>query len=115
MKCFSVGSLRDRISAMRHRTPVSQRLTEAGAMSHARFEQVRFEPAQFEPARLEPARFEPVRFEPARVKPVRFKPVRIDPVRFEPYHWLQDSATGTRTRVARVRAEYPNQLDYSGS
>jgi extradiol dioxygenase family protein len=26
-----------------------------------------------------------------------------------------DSATGTRTRVARVRAEYPNQLDYSGS
>ena len=22
---------------------------------------------------------------------------------------------GTRTRVARVRAEYPNQLDYSGS
>ena len=27
---------------------------------------------------------------------------------------LQISATGTRTRVARVRAEYPNQLDYSG-
>ena len=26
----------------------------------------------------------------------------------------RDSATGTRTRVARVRAEYPNQLDYSG-
>ena len=26
-----------------------------------------------------------------------------------------NSATGTRTRVARVRAEYPNQLDYSGS
>ena len=25
------------------------------------------------------------------------------------------SATGTRTRVTRVRAEYPNQLDYSGS
>ena len=25
------------------------------------------------------------------------------------------SDTGTRTRVARVRAEYPNQLDYSGS
>ena len=24
------------------------------------------------------------------------------------------SASGTRTRVARVRAEYPNQLDYSG-
>ena len=24
------------------------------------------------------------------------------------------SAIGTRTRVARVRAEYPNQLDYSG-
>jgi hypothetical protein len=24
------------------------------------------------------------------------------------------SATGSRTRVARVRAEYPNQLDYSG-
>ena len=27
-------------------------------------------------------------------------------------HW--NSATGTRTRVARVRAEYPNQLDYGG-
>ena len=26
----------------------------------------------------------------------------------------EHSATGTRTRVARVRAEYPNQLDYSG-
>ena len=26
----------------------------------------------------------------------------------------ETSATGTRTRVARVRAEYPNQLDYSG-
>ena len=25
-----------------------------------------------------------------------------------------NSATGTRTRVARVRAKYPNQLDYSG-
>ena len=25
-----------------------------------------------------------------------------------------NSATGTRTRVARVRAEYPNQLDYTG-
>ena len=25
------------------------------------------------------------------------------------------SATGTRTRVARVSAGYPNQLDYSGS
>ena len=25
-----------------------------------------------------------------------------------------NSATGTRARVARVRAEYPNQLDYSG-
>ena len=25
------------------------------------------------------------------------------------------SATETRIRVARVRAEYPNQLDYSGS
>ncbi len=30
----------------------------------------------------------------------------------QPY---KNSATGTRTRVARVRAEYPNQLDYSGS
>ena len=28
---------------------------------------------------------------------------------------IKTSATGTRTRVARVRAEYPNQLDYSGS
>ena len=25
-----------------------------------------------------------------------------------------NSATGTRARVARVRAEYPDQLDYSG-
>ena len=29
--------------------------------------------------------------------------------------WHSNSATGTRTRVARVRAEYPSQLDYSGS
>ncbi len=28
---------------------------------------------------------------------------------------VHNSATGTRTRVARVRAEYPNQLDYSGA
>ena len=28
---------------------------------------------------------------------------------------IKHSATGTRTRVARVRAEYPNQLDYSGA
>ena len=28
---------------------------------------------------------------------------------------FENSATGTRTRVARVRTEYPNQLDYSGS
>jgi hypothetical protein len=27
----------------------------------------------------------------------------------------RNSATGTRTRVARVRAEYPNQLDYGGA
>ena len=27
---------------------------------------------------------------------------------------LQNSDAGTRTRVARVKAEYPNQLDYSG-
>ena len=27
---------------------------------------------------------------------------------------VPNSATRTRTRVARVRAEYPNQLDYSG-
>ena len=29
-------------------------------------------------------------------------------------HARKHSAAGTRTRVARVRAEYPNQLDYSG-
>ena len=28
--------------------------------------------------------------------------------------WGNNSGTGTRTRVARVRAEYPNQLDYTG-
>ena len=27
---------------------------------------------------------------------------------------LINSATGTRIRVVRVRAEHPNQLDYSG-
>jgi hypothetical protein len=26
---------------------------------------------------------------------------------------IQNSATGTRARVAQVGAEYPNQLDYS--
>ena len=36
----------------------------------------------------------------------------LDP---NPNHNNGNSATGTRTRVARVRAEYPNQLDYSGS
>ena len=35
LQCFSVGSLRDKFSAMRHRTLVSQRLTEAGALSHS--------------------------------------------------------------------------------
>ena len=30
------------------------------------------------------------------------------------HHDIRASATGTRTRVARVRAEYPDQLDYSG-
>jgi hypothetical protein len=29
--------------------------------------------------------------------------------------WLKSSDTGTRTQVARVKAEYPNQLDYIGS
>ena len=29
-------------------------------------------------------------------------------------HIYHDSGTGTRARVARVRAEYPNQLDYTG-
>ena len=28
--------------------------------------------------------------------------------------WAKSSATGTRALVARVRAEYPDQLDYSG-
>ena len=31
-----------------------------------------------------------------------------------PFLATKISAAGTRTRVARVRAEYPNQLDYSG-
>ena len=38
-------------------------------------------------------------------------------MQFQPTNFhasAQTSATGTRTRVARVRAEYPNQLDYSG-
>ena len=42
--------------------------------------------------------------------------VKIFPVSVFLPHWgrPKDSAAGTRTRVARVRAEYPNQLDYSG-
>ena len=28
---------------------------------------------------------------------------------------FKNSVTGTRTQVARVKAEYPNQLDYNGS
>ena len=28
--------------------------------------------------------------------------------------WI-NSVAGTRTRVSRVRAEYPNQLDYDGA
>ena len=31
-----------------------------------------------------------------------------------PSQLKQNSATGTRTRVAQMRAEYPDQLDYSG-
>jgi hypothetical protein len=27
---------------------------------------------------------------------------------------IRNSVAGTRTRVSRVRAEYPNQLDYNG-
>jgi hypothetical protein len=27
---------------------------------------------------------------------------------------LKNSVAGTRTRVSRVRAEYPDQLDYNG-
>jgi hypothetical protein len=27
----------------------------------------------------------------------------------------KNSVAGTRTRVSRVRAEYPNQLDYNGA
>ena len=33
---------------------------------------------------------------------------------FPKTHSDKNSATGTRTRVVRVRAEYPSQLDYSG-
>merc|ERR1712115_7143 len=40
-------------------------------------------------------------------------PGRVDRSLLQQFFWL-NSATGTRTRVARVRAEYPNQLDYSG-
>ena len=31
------------------------------------------------------------------------------------YFYETNSATGIRIQVARVRAEYPNQLDYGGS
>ena len=40
-------------------------------------------------------------------------PLSKDRVRGPP-RTAHASATGTRARVARVRAEYPNQLDYSG-
>ena len=30
------------------------------------------------------------------------------------FHIMKNSDTGTRTQVARVKAEYPNQLDYIG-
>ena len=40
--------------------------------------------------------------------------VCIDPCVHGQCACIKYSATGTRTRVARVRAEYPNQLDYSG-
>ena len=32
-----------------------------------------------------------------------------------PFNRAQNSGTGTRTQVARVRAKYPNQLDYAGA
>ena len=37
-----------------------------------------------------------------------------DPNRIAVYAHEKDSVTGTRTRVSRVRAVYPNQLDYDG-
>ena len=44
-----------------------------------------------------------------------FPGARVQPFRCRSNHaHIHNSATGTRTRVARVRAEYPNQLDYSG-
>ena len=44
---------------------------------------------------------------------VEVRPPRRAPQGLAPRK-LPNSATGTRARVARVRAEYPNQLDYSG-
>ena len=46
---------------------------------------------------------------------VWFPRMRVGPFVMPCKHARQhNSATGTRTRVARVRAEYPNQLVYSG-
>ena len=42
-------------------------------------------------------------------------PANVFAGRLQQVYSLDISATRTRTRVARVRAEYPNQLDYSGS
>ena len=39
---------------------------------------------------------------------------QTDDVEMLAHKLVFNSATGTRTRVARVRVEYPSQLDYSG-
>ena len=56
----------------------------------------------------------PQRGEPKQGDRTDKKEMRLRPST-PPTHHAQTSATGTRTWVARVRAEYPNQLDYSGS
>ena len=50
---------------------------------------------------------------PACSAKTRMQPV-LPPSRSSSTALEENSATGTRTWVARVRAEYPNQLDYSG-
>ena len=51
--------------------------------------------------------------EPNSTEPNRTQPDRSN-WRQRLFTVVRSSATGTRTQVARVKAEYPNQLDYSG-
>ena len=74
--------------------------------SHEKCNQITHEPLHPRaPAPLAPPRRVPL---PTSQSPMCFRTCRVSAVG-------KISATGTPTRVARVRAEYPDQHDYSGS